>query len=77
MLGLLGVTKRFEGRLALDNLDLELERGRSTALIGPSGCGKSTVLRLCLGLIAPDTGSVVSGRMKFNTPKRFVSRTSR
>jgi osmoprotectant transport system ATP-binding protein len=55
---LTGVVRSFEGKPALDGLDLAVERGRTTVLLGPSGCGKSTALRLMIGLLAPDRGEV-------------------
>jgi osmoprotectant transport system ATP-binding protein len=57
-LELSGVHKRFGAREAIRGLDLRCARGETVALLGSSGCGKSTVLRLCLGLVAPDAGSV-------------------
>jgi sulfate transport system ATP-binding protein len=53
-----GVTKRFGDFVALDNVDLDVESGRLTALLGPSGGGKSTLLRIIGGLETPDTGIV-------------------
>lgn len=53
------VCKSFGGRDALAGLNLAIPDGRTTVLLGPSGCGKSTMLRLMLGLIAPDSGSVL------------------
>jgi osmoprotectant transport system ATP-binding protein len=58
MLELTGVSKRFGGAEVLRGIDLTAATGATTVLIGPSGCGKSTVLRLMLGLIAPDAGVV-------------------
>jgi NitT/TauT family transport system ATP-binding protein len=46
------------GMLALDGMDLEVERGEVVAIIGPNGCGKSTFLRVVAGLLAPDRGAV-------------------
>jgi len=59
LLELRGVTKSFGGQPVLENLDLRFEAERTAALVGPSGCGKSTVLRLLVGLIAPDAGQVL------------------
>ena len=57
------VTKRFDSMVAIDDLSCHFERGRTHVLLGSSGCGKSTILRLILGLVAPDAGSVaVDGR---------------
>jgi len=55
---LIQVTKRFGDRVILDNVDLVIARGRTTALLGPSGTGKSTLLRLATGLLAPEQGTV-------------------
>jgi osmoprotectant transport system ATP-binding protein len=52
------VSKLFGNDVAVSDIDLEIPRGQITALIGPSGCGKSTILRLIVGLIAPDTGEI-------------------
>jgi NitT/TauT family transport system ATP-binding protein len=64
-LELRSVTKTFEvqGRPlpVLADLDLVCAPGSFTALIGPSGCGKSTILRLAIGLDAPDAGSALIG----------------
>ncbi len=53
-----GVSKGFNGTLALEPTDLQLRRGVTTALIGPSGCGKSTLLRLIIRLLEPDAGTI-------------------
>jgi len=55
---LFGVAKKFGQEDALHPLDLTFERGLTTVLIGPSGCGKSTILRLIIGLLAPDAGRI-------------------
>ncbi|HTX63121.1 MAG TPA: ABC transporter ATP-binding protein [Acidimicrobiales bacterium] len=54
-----GVTKRFDGRPAVDHLDLEVADGELLVLLGPSGCGKTTALRMVAGLEQPDEGAVV------------------
>jgi ABC-2 type transport system ATP-binding protein len=57
------VTKRYGQTTALDNFSLELHAGEVVALLGPNGAGKTTAVRLLLGLISPDSGSVrVLGR---------------
>jgi ABC-type multidrug transport system ATPase subunit len=49
-LSLVGVTKRFPGFTAIDDLTLNIPAGSFFALLGPSGCGKTTTLRLVAGL---------------------------
>jgi osmoprotectant transport system ATP-binding protein len=58
MFSLEGVTKSYDGRIAVGPVDLAVTPGRCTMLIGPSGCGKSTLLRLMNGLASPDAGAV-------------------
>jgi osmoprotectant transport system ATP-binding protein len=53
------VEKSLGGVRALDGASLQVEPGETLVLIGPSGCGKSTLLRILLGLLVPDTGSVI------------------
>ncbi len=55
---LIGVSKSFDGIVALHPTSLEFKRGVTTALIGPSGCGKSTLLRLIIHLLQPDSGTI-------------------
>jgi osmoprotectant transport system ATP-binding protein len=56
---LIDVSKRYGDHPALHSTNLAVGRGKTTVLIGPSGCGKSTLLRLIVGLVTPDSGSVV------------------
>lgn len=53
-----GVHKRFKKTVALDGLDLEVQRGELLAVLGPNGAGKTTAISLMLGLLRPDQGSV-------------------
>ena len=52
------VSRRFDRRVAVDDLTFEVQRGEVFALVGPNGAGKTTTLRLLGGLIAPSTGSI-------------------
>jgi spermidine/putrescine transport system ATP-binding protein len=52
------VTKRFGEAVAVDNLELEIEKGEFFSLLGPSGCGKTTTLRMVAGFEQPSEGSI-------------------
>jgi spermidine/putrescine transport system ATP-binding protein len=54
-----GVTKRFGGVPAVDDVTLTIEEGEFFALLGPSGCGKTTLLRLLAGFEAPSAGRIL------------------
>jgi spermidine/putrescine transport system ATP-binding protein len=53
-----GVTKRFGGVVAVDDVSLSVRRGEFFSLLGPSGCGKTTTLRMIAGFEQPTDGSV-------------------
>jgi len=58
VLGVSGLSKRFRGTTALDQVYLDIAKGEVVALIGPSGCGKSTLLRCLTWLEQPDDGFI-------------------
>src|SRR5438445_6158435 len=54
-----GLTKRFGGFYALNELDMEVATGHIHALIGPNGAGKTTFFNLLTGVLAADEGAIV------------------
>ncbi|MCA3088193.1 MAG: ATP-binding cassette domain-containing protein, partial [Rhodocyclaceae bacterium] len=57
-LNIKGLFKHFEGKYAVDNLDLDIAVGEFHALLGPNGAGKTTTLRIVAGLLKADAGQV-------------------
>ncbi|MEU6410355.1 ATP-binding cassette domain-containing protein [Microbispora sp. NPDC046933] len=58
-----GLTKRYGGKVAVDNLSFTVRPGVVTGFLGPNGAGKSTTMRMILGLDAPGAGqATVNGR---------------
>ena len=55
---LMGITKKFDSVLAVNNLNLEVEKGEFFCLLGPSGCGKTTALRMIAGFVYPTSGEI-------------------
>ncbi len=55
------VSKFYGATKALQSVDVAIESGATTVLIGPSGCGKSTIIRLIIGLVHPDSGTIAFG----------------
>lgn len=53
-----GVTKQFGSHVAVSNLVLDIPRGSIYGLLGPNGSGKTTTLRMIMGILRPDRGSV-------------------
>jgi len=70
MLTLSGVRKRFGATIAVDGLSLTIERGEVFGLLGPNGAGKTTTIRMAVGLLTPDEGTVeLAGIGSPRTPK--------
>src|SRR3989454_1288228 len=54
----IALSKAYGKRLAVDHLDLQVDRGELFGFLGPNGAGKTTTIRMALGLVAPTNGSV-------------------
>jgi ABC-2 type transport system ATP-binding protein len=54
----LGVTKRFRNKCAVNNVSFRIGKGEAVALLGPNGAGKTTVISMLLGLLEPSEGQV-------------------
>jgi putative spermidine/putrescine transport system ATP-binding protein len=55
---LANVTKSYNKKNVLENINLHISDGEFVTILGPSGCGKSTILRIVTGLVAPDVGDI-------------------
>jgi len=53
-----GLTKKYGETTVVNNLSFDIQPGECLGVIGPNGAGKTTTIRMCLGLVAPDAGSV-------------------
>jgi ABC-2 type transport system ATP-binding protein len=53
-----GLTKRFDGKTAVDGLSFDVTRGEVVAVAGPNGAGKSTTFLCLAGLVRPDAGTI-------------------
>ncbi|MGB3556398.1 MAG: ATP-binding cassette domain-containing protein [Jannaschia sp.] len=56
-----GLSKSYDGKLILSDFDIRVLRGDRLAFVGPNGVGKTTVLKMLLGEVEPDTGTVTLG----------------
>ncbi len=70
-----GLRKQYgKGKVAIENLDLDLESGKIIGLLGPNGCGKSTFMKLLTGLLVPTAGEIrVCGYWRSEATNSFIS----
>jgi ABC-type Fe3+/spermidine/putrescine transport system ATPase subunit len=62
-LELIDVAKQYKEFLAVDSVNLQIEKGEIVSFLGASGCGKTTTLRMIAGLIEPTRGTIrIQGR---------------
>jgi ABC-2 type transport system ATP-binding protein len=67
-----GLTKRYNGLLALDRVDFEVRRGEIVGYLGPNGSGKTTTVNLVVGLLEPSAGSLsLNGRSLADDPVAY------
>ena len=67
------VYKKFRDNHVLNGVDVEIEEGKTVAIIGQSGCGKSVLLKTIVGLIEPDGGSItVDGKSIIGADRKSV-----
>ena len=59
MISIKNISKNFGKLKAIDNLNLELNKGECIALIGPNGCGKTTLIKSILGMVLPESGEIL------------------
>ncbi len=58
LLEIAGLTKKFFGLVAVNNVDIQIEEGELVALIGPNGSGKTTLFNCLTGFLKPDGGKI-------------------
>ena len=86
LLVIAGLTKRFGGLVAVDNVDMAVPRGAIAGLIGPNGAGKTTVFNMIAGIYRPTDGQIIfdgapifsdgsqGGRAKWLRPDQVTER---
>ena len=76
-----GLSKRFGGVVAVEDVSFELKRGELLGVIGPNGSGKTTLVNLITGFVKPDSGRVIyqgrniTGKMPYRIAELGIART--
>ena len=56
---LMNISKKYDGKIVLNNISSDIKEGVTTCIMGASGSGKTTLLRIMMGLTAPDEGTII------------------
>ncbi|WP_289137051.1 ABC transporter ATP-binding protein [uncultured Brevibacillus sp.] len=75
MLKIEGITKRFGGLVAVDQVSLQVNQGEIFGLIGPNGAGKTTFFNILTGIYKPDAGTIMFEEKPFRIAKSGIART--
>ena len=66
------LTKRYGTATVVNDLSFQIRPGECLGVIGPNGAGKTTTVRMCLGLVAPDAGSITALGLKMPQDQRAI-----
>ena len=68
------LTKKYDGRTVVDNLNIEIKKGEIFGLLGPNGAGKSTTMNIICNIVKPDYGTVEFMGKDFRKNKKELSK---
>ena len=74
MIEIKNLSKKFGGRLAVDDINLTIESGEIFGLLGPNGAGKTTTMRMLVTFLQPDRGDILVGGHSIRKSPREVRR---
>ena len=61
----INLSKFYKNKLAVDNINFEVNENQIIGLLGPNGCGKTTTIAMILGLLKPSSGKVLISKKKY------------
>ena len=59
MIEVINLKKNYDKKVAVNNLNFQIQKGEIIGLLGPNGCGKTTTIAMILGLLKPTSGQVI------------------
>jgi ABC-2 type transport system ATP-binding protein len=74
MIELKGITKKYSGFCAVDNLNLSVRKGEIYGFLGPNGAGKTTTIKIITGVLQPTAGKVTIGGLDMRTQPEAAKR---
>ena len=67
------LTKKYQNKVVVDNLNIQIKRGEIFGLLGPNGAGKSTTMNMISSIVRPTAGSIeLFGNMELATNSRWL-----
>ena len=77
MLDIQHLTRRYQNKLAVSDLSLTFEKGKTYALLGPNGSGKTTLMKMIAGLTKQTSGEITLDGIRSGRKRRSTSPTCR
>ena len=77
ILSLKKIFKSYEANIVIDNFSFDVDYGESVGIFGKNGSGKSTILKICCGLLQPDSGSISVMGKSFSSSEESLQIKSR
>ena len=62
---IIDINKKYKNKKVLDNINLNIKSGEIVGLVGDNGAGKSTLMKIIVGIVKPDLGTVMLGELTF------------
>ena len=73
MLTIRNLNKTYGAFRALNNVNLHIDKGELFGFVGANGAGKTTTMKICVGLLAADSGEIIIDGLRINTEKKTVT----
>ena len=63
MIEVINLSKSFQNKIAVNNINFKIDESEIVGLLGPNGCGKTTTIAMILGLLKPNKGKILKKKL--------------
>ena len=74
MINIINLNKKYRNKIILDNINLNIEKGKIIGLLGPNGSGKTTLMKILLNITKEDNGEIyINNEKKSEETNKYIS----